>query len=135
MDIVIPSSYREKLPIKLRKIKKSIEDFTLEYKNYYFGKLVDTITKAKDLSIYRGTRRNLTFEDLQRTTQKKIENDTINPSKSNTDNTDLSLKSLGGSYDIFATQVEANRGYNFLNMQTEYNTYQEKKTYKETSRE
>jgi len=128
MDIVIPSSYRETLPIKLKKTKKSLEKFTLEFKNYYFGKLATIITKAKDLSIYRGTRRNLTFEDLQKTTQKRIENDTINPSKSNTDNTDLSLKSLGGSYDIFATQVEANRGYNFLNMQTEYNTYQEKKT-------
>jgi hypothetical protein len=94
---------------------------------FYFGKSANLIQNAQELSIYRGTFRNLTT--LSGVNYPAIPFVSNNPIKSNQDTTKLQNKSIGASYDIFSTQVEANRGYNLMNTQQEYERYQENKSY------
>lgn len=80
-----------------------------------FGRNVDTITSAEETSIYKGTFQNLT-------------------SISGQNNTNTG-KSIGGSYAIFSTQVEANRGYDFNSTKEELERYAKYKTNKQDLRE
>lgn len=128
LDIVVPVSYYENINVKVT--KKNYVDFEFLYKNYFFGKIASAISSVKDLNIFRGTRRNLSTWDLKKITLSKLAWDSLNPVKHSNDNTNLSLKSLWSSYDLFSTQTEANRGYNMMNMQNEYNFYNEEKWYR-----
>jgi len=56
MDIVLPVSYRKEESQK--KLSKCIKMPT-SYEVYYFGKHTNLINNAKELSMYRGTFRNL----------------------------------------------------------------------------
>ncbi|MCX6825442.1 MAG: VCBS repeat-containing protein [candidate division SR1 bacterium] len=78
------------------------------YENYFFGKNANLITSAGQTSIYRGTFQNLT----------SIDNQSINKTG----------QSIGGSYDLFSTQVEANRGYDFNTTKDELERYAKYKT-------
>jgi hypothetical protein len=69
------------------------------YTNFYFGSGAATITNTKDMSIFRGTFQNLS--------------DLTGVAVANTE------KSVDGSYHILSQQVEANRGYNLMNMTKE----------------
>lgn len=95
------------------------------YKNYYFGKEAEDIDSIEDTSIYRGTFRNLSSIDWITTS------DIQNSSNPSTDiNTNLNLKSLWASFDIFATQVQWNRWFNIFNSPAEFNLYSWNKTNK-----
>lgn len=115
--------YRKKILIK----NFYLPDYQDTFKFYYFGKDAETLQSAEESSIYRGTFRNLS----QLGTYSSIINDTNNPAKSTQEDTQLQAKSLWASYDVFSTQVEANRGYNMLETQKEYELYQKEKTYAE----
>lgn len=80
-----------------------------------FGRNGETIGSAEETNIYRGTFQNLT----------SISGQTI----TNTG------KSIGGSYAIFSTQVEANRGYDFNSTKEELERYAKYKTNKQNLRE
>lgn len=131
MDIVVPTEFTEKYYIKLH--WKTKERFNFLYKNYFFGQLASVITDAKDLSIYRGTFRNLTFDQFKKYKKSDLEQ-WENAVKDSKDKTDLSLKSIGASYDIFSTQTEANRAYNLMNTQTEYNNYSVNRTHQSSEK-
>jgi hypothetical protein len=128
MDIVIPTEYWKET--SFRKRGKCIRQPN-RYKNYYFGKEASLIANAQELSIYRGTYRNLT--GLVGITYPTLPYSatTENPIKSPLDTTNLQNKSIGASYDIFSTQVEGNRAYNLTNTQNEYDRYEENKDFKE----
>lgn len=128
MDIVIPVQYRKETSRK--KLRKCIRMPNL-YEVFYFGKSASLINDAKELSIYRGTFRNL--ENLENISFSSLKNST-NPTTSKEDTTKTTLKSIGGSYDIFSTQVEGNRGYNLMNTRTEYERYEENKIHAEFTR-
>lgn len=84
------------------------------YHNYYFGQNAKLIQTAAESSIYRGTFQNITGiqnQEVQNTTQ-----------------------SIGSSYKIFSTQIEANRGYNIYNAQDELDLYNDIKTNKQDLR-
>ncbi|MDR2416444.1 MAG: hypothetical protein LBD75_07825 [Candidatus Peribacteria bacterium] len=136
MDIVLPVSYattqaekvggcKRVLGIKICK-NKTNKYLESKYEVFYFGKSANLISSAQELSIYRGSYRNLsTLSGINYTTLQSGSN----PAKDTQDKTTLSNKSIGASYDIFSTQVEANRGYNLLNTQDEYNNYEKNKQY------
>ncbi|MFZ2718776.1 MAG: VCBS repeat-containing protein, partial [Candidatus Absconditicoccaceae bacterium] len=97
---------------------KCIPETDDTYKNYYFGKSAEYIESVEDTSIYRGTFRNLSEIDGLTT------GDIQNSSNPGTDiNTNLNLKSLGASFDIFSTQVQGNRGFNIFNSPAEFDLY------------
>ena len=77
--------YEGEKPI-LRKCRRNTYNY---YENYLFGKNINTITSAEDTNIYKGT-----FQNLNNISGQNINNAT---------------QSIGGSYNIFSTQVEANR--------------------------
>lgn len=114
MDIVVPVSYTYK-----ERLWQLVDywvysyykyaDFVDKYENFYFGKSADLIGKAQELSMYRWTFQNLhTLSGV------------VDPTK-------ISTKSIGASYDVFSTQVEANRGYNLKNSSSEYGFYEKNK--------
>ena len=106
MDIPIPVSY---LNFAGEKKRGRCIWPTYDYsQNYYFGQDANNIKSAQDISIYKWTYQNLSSLSGQQV-------------KDN-------LQSVGGSYKIFSTQVEANRGYNFNNAQEEVNLYNKLKT-------
>lgn len=129
MKTTIPIYYQRRKDKKKRFlfIKRYIPEYKDSYEFYYFWQNASTITNAEEFSIFRGTYRNL--DDF--VNYKTIINDTTNPAKSNYDRTDLTKRWVGSSYDLFSTQVEANRGYNILNMETEYDTYNSEKRHAE----
>ncbi|MDR0607413.1 MAG: hypothetical protein LBG52_03485 [Candidatus Peribacteria bacterium] len=138
MDIVIPTTYEHRENSKISKgvrpLKRTAENnFTTSYEIFYFGKSANLINNAQELSIYRGSFRNLSSLTGINYTTNGINYATLasdeNPSKTPQESTNLQLKSVGASYDLFSTQVEANRGYNLQNTQTEYDSYEENKTY------
>ncbi|MFA5747781.1 MAG: hypothetical protein WC872_01575, partial [Candidatus Absconditabacterales bacterium] len=93
-----------KIPIAKKYCTREKYDF---WKNYYFGIDASNIDSAENLSIYRGTFQNLTgISEIKKS--------------------DI-LKSIGGSYNIFSTQIQANKGYNLLNIQNDLNTYNNNK--------
>jgi hypothetical protein len=126
MDIVLPVEYRRETSYRRR--GKCIRQPNL-YTNYYFGKDANLIQNGQELSIYRGTFRNLST--LSGITYPNLPNTTNNPIKATQDTTTLQNKSVGASYDILSTQTEGNRAYNLLNTQDEYDRYEENKTFKE----
>ena len=95
------------------------------FRFYYFWRDSSLLTSAEQSSIYRGTFRNLEKVWNYAT----IINNPDNPAKSNLDQTNLQSKSFWSSYDIFSTQVEANRGFNMMNSKAEYELYSKEKTH------
>lgn len=83
------------------------------YKNYYFGTFAQDIVSAQEFSAYRWTFRNLdSFSGV---------------ALLNTGYGSSNGKTLGASNSLFATQVEANRGYNIMAAAGDYDTYNENK--------
>ena len=125
MDIVIPLEYKR---VEWKRVYFSCYPFVDRFENYYFGKNARLINSAQELSIYRGTYRNLLNLD-------GVTYDTLlswdNPVRSDLDKTDVKLKSIWWSYDIFSNQAEWNRWYYMLSASSDYNTYEENKARKE----
>ncbi len=129
MDIVVPVSYK-KVTKKTVWFKRYY--FVDRYDNYYFGNNARLIDSAEDLSIYRWTYRNLS--DLSGVSYDSL----ISWKNSITwkyEKTDLKLKSIWWSYDIFSNQVEWNRWYTMLNVENDLDIYDENKTQKESKKE
>lgn len=125
MKITIPTYYsisqsKEKRILGKRYYIPRINDV---YEFFYFWKDANTIQNPEDFSIFRWSYRNLS--DF--TNYSGIINDTNNPAQTKYETTDLTKKGLGASYDIFSTQVEANRWFNVLNMEPEYELYKKEK--------
>lgn len=97
-----------------QKKEKCIRPTYSYYHNYYFGMDANYLRNAGDTSIYEGTYQNLTTLSGQQV---------VNP-----------LQSIGGSYKVFSTQVEANRGYNIGNAEDELEKYNKYKTNKQELR-
>ncbi|HKL44560.1 MAG TPA: hypothetical protein VJ892_04785, partial [Candidatus Absconditabacterales bacterium] len=91
------------------------------YENYFFGMNADRINSMEQTSTYKGTYRN--YEEIDNLTVEDIQN-SEHPSTDISDIISLNNKSIGGSYDIFATQVDANRGYNISNTVKELEIYE-----------
>lgn len=112
LNVPIPTSYLNFDGEKKRgKCTRKTYDY---YQNYYFGQSANTIKNATESSIYRGTFQNITG----------IQDQSVQNSK----------QSIGSSYKIFSTQVEANRGYNIYNAQDELALYNDTKTSKQDLR-
>ncbi len=125
MDIVIPLEYKK---VEWKRVYFSCYPFVDRFENYYFGKNARLINNAQELSIYRWTYRNLL--DLEWVTYDSLLT-WDNPVVSNLDKTDVKLKSIWWSYDIFSNQAEWNRWYYMLSAANDYNTYEENKARKE----
>ena len=129
MKSTIPYYYKESQIQKKAAFSKDFMyayyDHTINniYRFFYFGKDAQTVTKAVDYSTYRGTYRNLSGL----VNYPSIIQDQQNPAKSDWDATDLTKKGLWSSYDVYSTQVDANRGFNMLNTEWEYELYQQEK--------
>ena len=125
MDIVIPLEYKR---VEWKRIYFSCYPFVDRFENYYFWRNARLINSAQELSIYRWTYRNLLNLD-------EITYDSLltwdNPVVSNLDKTDVRLKSIWGSYDIFSNQVEWNRWYDMFRASNDVNIYEENKSRKE----
>ncbi|MCK9466717.1 MAG: FG-GAP-like repeat-containing protein [Candidatus Absconditabacterales bacterium] len=93
------------------------------YENYFFGMPAKYINDMEQISTYRGTYRN--FDNIFGLTINNIQSGAVASLDLTT--VDLNKKSVGGSYDIFATQVDANRGYNINNTIKELEIYEENK--------
>lgn len=85
------------------------------YENYFFGRDANIITSADQTNIYKGTFQNLTSISGQNITN--------------------TGKSIGWSYDIFSTQIEANRWYDFNSTIEELDRYAKYKTNKQDLRQ
>ena len=122
MDIVVPISYEETTK---KRVDFKCFSFVDRYENYYFGNNARLIDLPQDLSIYRWTYRNLldlswvTFDSLL---------EWKNPAKSEYEKTDLRLKSIWWTYDIFSSQAEGNRWYDVLWVERDLDIYDEEKT-------
>ena len=122
MDIVVPISYEETTK---KRVDFRCFSFVDRFENYYFGNNARLIDFPQDLSIYRWTYRNLlnldwvTFDSLLKWK---------NPAKTQYEKTDLRLKSIWWTYDIFSSQAEANRWYNMLWVERDLDIYDEEKT-------
>lgn len=129
MDIVIPVSYEK---ISGRRIStwwhRTCYRFVERFDNYYFWTNARYIDKAQDLSIYRWTYRNIS--DLDWVTFDSLK-DSNNPTVGDYDPTNLKLKSIWSSYDIFSNQVEWNRWYMLTDVDKDLNTYYDKRTLKD----
>lgn len=106
MDIPMPISYLNFAGE--RKRGRCIWPTYNYFQNYYFWQDANSIKSAQDISIFKWT-----YQNLSSLSGQQIKND---------------LQSVGGSYKVFSTQVEANRGYNFNNTQQELNLYNTYKT-------
>lgn len=93
MKYPLPLRYETVSYYLLSNTKKKI------YQNFYFGLTGTLVNSIADTNIYRGT-----FQNLNSLTGVTVSNDE---------------KSVGGSYHILSQQVEANRGYNLLNLPNE----------------
>jgi len=134
MKSTIPVYYQRRRDKRKRFlfIKRYVPEYKDSYEFYYFWQNANTISNAEQFSIFRWTYRNL---NNHYTNYSTIINDSINPAKTSYDKTDLTKKWVGASYDLFSTQVEANRWYNILNMETEYNTYNQEKRHAKLNEE
>jgi hypothetical protein len=83
------------------------------YRNFYFGDYAKSIDTAQEFSAYRGT-----FRNLDTLSGVAIEN----PKYSS-----YNGKALGASNNLFATQVEANKGYNIMLAAQDYDIYEKNK--------
>ena len=122
MDIVIPVEYEK---VEWKKARLRCFPFTTRYENFYFWKSARYVEDVLDLSIYRWTYRNL--ENLEWITYDSLNKQKENQSKSAFDSTDLQLKSVWASYDIFSTQAEWNRWYVMTKVQDDLELYEENK--------
>ena len=132
MKTAIPIYYQQSKD-KKRKIlfkKYYIPEFNDIYQFFYFWRNAQTIKNAQDFSLFRWTYRNLSWF----VAYSQIIWDSINPAKTKEDKTELNHKGLGSSYDLFSTQVEANRGYNIFNTESEYELYQKEKKHAKINR-
>ena len=124
MDIVIPIEYKK---VTWKRIDFKCRSLESRYENFYFGNNARYIDSAQDLSIYRWTYRNLanlsgiTYDSLL---------EWENPIVGKFDKTDVKLKSIWGSYDIFSNQAEWNRWYTMINVEWDLDIYDENKTVK-----
>lgn len=120
---VIPLTYLE-FKWKKRFLWKCVWEVYSAYENYFFGQKAVNIQSMEETSTYRWTYRNyvwidgLTIQDIQ---------ESENPATDIPD-LDLNKKSVWWSYEIFATQVDANRWYNYNNSLEEYDVYSWHKT-------
>lgn len=128
MDIVVPISYKK---VTSKRIWFKRYYFVDRFENYYFWNNARLIDEAEDLSIYRWTYRNLS--DLDGVTYQSLAT-WNNSAKWPYDKTDLSLKSIWWSYDIFSNQVEWNRGYTMMSVQNDLDIYDENKTAKDSKK-
>ncbi len=124
MDVVVPVSYEN---VTKTRVDFKCRSFVKRYENYYFGNNANFIDNAEDFSIYRWTYRNLSTISWLLYDSLLSWNNQI---KSDYDKTNLRLKSIGWSYDIFSMQVEWNRWYNMFNVDWDLKTYDENKTQK-----
>lgn len=126
MHVPLPLEYleyeREKKKILLVK-KVTRRNKYNAYKNYFFWQDAAYIEKMQDTTIERWTFRNLdnldgvSFQSIQKS-----------PNPATDLDIDLQTKSIGASYDIFSQQVQANRGFNYLNVNEELEVYNTNKT-------
>lgn len=93
------------------------------YENYFFGLNANYVTSMQETSSYRWTFRN--FENLGELTIEDIQSSQVPSTDINS--IDLNKKSIGWSYEIFATQVDSNRWYNINNTVKEYGIYDKNK--------
>ena len=125
LNEVLPLTYL-KYEWKSRWNWKCVREIYDAYENYYFGKKAQYVDTAEDTSTYRWTFRNYLWIDGLTTSG--IQN-SENPS-TDIPWLDLNKKSIWWSYEIFATQVDANRWYNYNNSVEEYEMYSGNKTAK-----
>ena len=133
MDIVIPVSFEEE---KWKRLwawlwapwKRKCMHFVERFDNFYFWRNARYVDSVQDLTIYRWTYRNL--ENLNWVTYDSLQQ-WNNPAKSEYDSTDLTLKSIWASYDIFSTQVEWNRWYMMNAVQRDLDIYEEERISKD----
>lgn len=85
------------------------------YENYFFGKNASSISSAEQTSIFKWTYQNLISISGQ--------------------NIPTTGQSIGWSYKVFSTQIEANRGYDFNSTQEELDKYGKYKTNRQSLRE
>ena len=107
-------------PLKFKYVWKEYNAF----ENYFFGINSKNLNNMQDTSAYRGTYRN--FDDIYDLTIEDIQASGY-PSSDIADEIDLNKKSVWSSYDIFATQVDANRWYNITNTVNELEIYKNNK--------
>ena len=122
MDIVIPLSYKKTTG---KRILFKCHSLVERRDNYYFWKNARLITDPKELSMYRWTYRNLdninwlTYDDLLTWD---------NAIKSTLEKTDMKLKSIWASYDIFSSQAEWNRWFLMTAVDQDLETYDMNRT-------
>ena len=125
LDEVIPLTYL-RYEWESRWLNKCVWNIYDAYENYYFWENAQYLQSMEETSPYRWTFRNyiwidgLTISNIQ---------DSENPS-TDLANLDLNKKSIWWSYEIFATQVDANRWYNYNNSLEESEMYSGNKTAK-----
>lgn len=123
LDEVLPLTYL-KYEWRQRFLRKCVWEIYDAYENYFFGTNAKYVKTAEETSTYRWTFRNYIWIDGL--TISGIQN-SQNPSTDVT-NLDLNKKSIWWSYEIFATQVDANRWYNYNNSIEENEIYSGNKT-------
>lgn len=122
MDIVVPVEYKK---TTWKRAYRRCYPFVSRWENFYFWKSARDVDSVEDFSIYRWTFRNLTGLDNLSYTWLLLWK---NPAKTEKEKTDLKLKSIGASYDIFSQQGEWNRWFMMLKLEEDLDTYDENKT-------
>lgn len=100
------------------------------FENYFFGLNAEYITNMQQISTYRWTFWN--FDNIVGLTNSGMQNNQLKSWFLNT--IDINKKSVWASYDIFATQVDANRWYNINSTMQELDKYEENKIPKRENR-
>ena len=125
MDIVIPLSYQK---TTWKRVRHRCYSFVDKFENFYFWNNARFIDNAEDLSIYRWTYRNLlSLDDV--TYESLLEWN--NPIKSKYEETNLRLKSVWWSYDIFSNQAEWNRWFTMVKVEDDLDIYDAEKVAEE----
>lgn len=103
MDFVLPVSYqyKERLGTYVdypwwhpKSDRIEFSDFTTKYENFYFGKRASLIDSARELSMYRGSFRNLSSLQGVKYPELPYAKEQENPVKTAYDKTNFSLSSL-----------------------------------------
>lgn len=127
LNEIIPLTYLKYAWIHKTKCKWKTYD---AYENYFFGMPAKYIDNMQQVSTYRWTYRN--FDDIIWLKTSHIQAGAVPSSDVTT--IDLNKKSVWWSYDIFATQVDANRWYNINNTIKELEIYENNKVAKREHR-
>ena len=125
LNEVIPLTYL-KYEWESRRNWKCVRNIYDAYENYFFWRKARFIQSMEDTTTYRWTFRN--YSAIDGLTIQNIQN-SENPS-TDISSLDLNKKSIWWSYEIFATQIDANRWYNYNNSIAEYEIYSWNKTAK-----